>query len=341
MKKLYFTFCFAILLTTYSLQAQTGDDTDACSRTEKLSGGSNISGNRTQNIGNGYTAELWQENGNNGSMVYFGGDADCAFKASWNNSGDFMARVGYYDSNATKTYSDLGDIIAGFNYTKQGTAGTYSYIGVYGWTKSPLIEYYIVDDTFTPDGSGMLYGVSEIGSYTLDGETYKLYKGLRKNAYNIEGQSDFTQVFAVRSSARTCGYISVSEHFKKWEENDISLGKIYECQLLCETSGGNGSIEYTYASIAWKGQNGHGLTGIQETESDDDIIITPNLPGKFLTIKSKQHIKSIEIYNIAGQCVLKQGYSENVKTDFPRGTYIVKFTIKDGSTVVKKFNTSI
>lgn len=247
------TLLSVILLTAGNVKAQK----NPCLVTGKLSGnGITLTNNGAKSLDNGYHVELWSEL-NVGSVTCFGGDADCAFKASWGNSGDFLARVGYYDASGAKKYKELGRISAEYCYTKQGTAGPYySYIGVYGWTKNPLLEYYIVDDSFH---SGVPYGGIKVASYTLDGEGYDLYRVARNNCPSIEGTSTFQQMVAVRKKKRTCGHISVTEHFKKWEEAGITLGGLYDCKLLCEVGGGQGSIEYTYATMSWKGQPGHGI----------------------------------------------------------------------------------
>lgn len=253
--------------------------TDPCEKTSKYSGGTLVSTNGIKDIGNGYNYELWREREGQGYMNVFGGDADCAFKAHWENSGDYLARVGYYDGPATKKYTELGEITADYNYTKSGNAGDYSYIGVYGWTKSPMIEYYIVDDSY--NGMGKPYGSEPIAQYSLDGATYTLYKGMRYNAANITGtNTDFPQIFAVRSSARTCGHISVSEHFKNWEKNGIQLGGIYDCKIVCEAGGGNGTIEYTYATMSWDGKGGGSLTPSEPSEPEGPYKEIISIPGK-------------------------------------------------------------
>lgn len=233
---------------------------DPCSMKTKYSGGKSVSGNVRQDVGNGYHVEQWRDGGG-GDLTVFGGKADCAFKASWSNSGDYLARVGYYDGSNSKKYTDLGEIHAVYNYTKQGSGGgSYSYIGIYGWTRSPLIEYYIVEDSFTPNGGGMFWDQSRNGqaatkgTYTVDGVTYTLKVGKRINQPSIDGTSTFDQVFAIRSSYQTCGHVNITEHFKNWEKLGVKLGGIYDCKILCEVGGGSGSVEYTCASMSWKGK---------------------------------------------------------------------------------------
>lgn len=270
-EKMFISFRRAALLSIIMLGVcNVKAQKDPCSMTEQLSGGTVYTGNVSKDIGNGYHAEIWKEVlSGDGKITCFGGDADCAFKASWSNCGDFLARVGYYDGKAAQNFRELGRISAEYCYTKKGTAGNYSYIGIYGWTKTPLLEYYIVDDYF--EGSSLLLGWSvKKGTYTLDGDTYDLYKVQRYNAPSIIGTASFETIYAIRRNTRHCGHVSVSEHFKKWEDAGITLGGLYECKLFCEAGGGTGSIEYTYATMRWKGQPGHGI--VLGDVNNDDVI---------------------------------------------------------------------
>lgn len=318
-----------------------------CSYTTKYTGGSTITGNGLKDVGNGYHAEIWGER-NNGSMTLFGGEAGCAFKAEWDDTGDFLARVGYYDAKASKKYTDLGEIYAIYNYIKSGDGGgKYSYIGVYGWTKNPLIEYYIVDDTFTPDGDDLFWGATEIGTYEVDGVEYKLMQGHRLNAPCIDGFADFKQIFAVRSSYQTCGTINVTEHFKNWEKLGVKMGYIYDCKLLCEVGGGTGSIEYTCASMSWEGQkitlgklrNGEGadaqITDAATYSDTKEFDIIPNPASTAIYIQSDGEIENIVIFNAIGDVVAESGESKIDVSTLPTGIYFVKATI-DGETAVKK-----
>lgn len=320
---------------------------DPCSYTTHYSDGTTITGNGLKDVGNGYHAEIWGER-NNGSMTLFGGEAGCAFKAEWDDSGDFLARVGYYDAKASKKYTDLGEIYAIYNYIKSGDGGgNYSYIGVYGWTKNPLIEYYIVDDTFTPDSDDLFWGATEIGTYKVDGVEYTLMQGHRLNAPCIDGFADFKQIFAVRSSYQTCGTINVTEHFKNWEKLGVKMGYIYDCKLLCEVGGGTGSIEYTCASMSWEGQkitlgklrNGEGadaqITDAATYSDTKEFDIIPNPASTAIYIQSDGEIENVVIFNAIGDVVAESGESKIDVSTLPTGIYFVKATI-DGETAVKK-----
>jgi acetyl esterase/lipase len=318
-----------------------------CSYTTKYSGGTTITSNCLRDLGNGYNAEMWGER-NNGSMTLFGGEAGCAFKAEWDNTGDFLARVGYYDAKASKKYTDLGEIYAIYNYIKSGDGGgSYSYIGVYGWTKNPMIEYYIVDDTFTPDSEDLFWGTNEIGTYKVDGVEYTLMVGQRINAPCIEGSASFKQIFAVRSSYQTCGIINVSEHFRNWEELGVKMGYIYDCKLLCEVGGGTGSIEYTCASMSWKGKkftlgslrNGEGddtqITSAATYSDTKEFTIMPNPASTEIYIISEGEVEDVMIFNAIGDEVARADESKVDISSLPTGIYFVKATI-DGESVVKK-----
>lgn len=201
----------------------------------------------TGNIGNsGYHYEIWYQGGNN-SMTYYN---DGTFSAEWNGSNDFLARVGF-KYNSTQTHDQIGYFTADYKFTKSGNA-SYSYIGIYGWTQNPLVEYYIVDDWFSKPSPQYL-GTKK-GEITVDGDTYDIYTYTRVNQPSIEGTSTFPQFFSVRRNARQCGHIDITAHFKKWGEVGLKLGKMYEVKVLAEAGGGaTGKIDFTYFKMSNKG----------------------------------------------------------------------------------------
>jgi hypothetical protein len=223
---------------------QTNAQIDPCSQTTKLSGGTTFNRDGRGDVAGGYHYELWHDGGGAMNMTVYGKGA--AFKADWNNAGDFLARVGLA-WNSTQTHDKYANIVADYAFTKTGSGGGYSFIGIYGWTKDPLIEYYIVEDwygTNPPTGGGQL-----MGSFEVDGGTYKIYKFQRVNKPSIIGNTTFWQFFSVRQKARNCGHISLTEHFKKWASLNLTMGKMYEAKILVEAGGGQGTFDLTYATM--------------------------------------------------------------------------------------------
>jgi endo-1,4-beta-xylanase len=210
--------------------------------------------------GSPYGYETWDESGSPGtaSFRWYGANqgGGAAFYATWTNVKDFLARVGFF-WNENKSHADYGNIYCGFNFTRSDRYnGNFSYIGIYGWSRNPgasvtserLIEYYIVEDSYgnqyRPSAGFMLnignetLGVSEVTpNYTLDGGTYKVFKVTRTGP-SIAGNTTFTQFFSVRQTPRQNGTISISEHFRKWEERGMNLGtNMYECKFKVEAGG--------------------------------------------------------------------------------------------------------
>ena len=317
---------------------------NACDEYPSLSGtGTSISGNKIQNIGSkGFNVEQWYQNGTNSMTAY--PDKDCAFKASWSNPSDYLARVGYmWGQNSGKTYKNLdGDIHAEFNFTMSGSGGGYSYIGIYGWTVATMVEYYIVENSFAYGQGGMYYGASQVGTYTVDGDTYILYKGTRTNAPNITGTNqDFPQIFAARGDGRggnkrTCGHINVSEHFRQWAilgVKEIETGQLYDCKLLCEAGGGTGTFEMKYGTM-WIGEK----TGNEEIPSNTEngFFLAPNPASNNFSVISDKEIVKVEVINMVGQILLSQESTSNININVPAGMYFVKAFAADGSTYVEK-----
>jgi hypothetical protein len=214
-----------------------------CSATAPTGGTKECSSNASGTV-NGNTWTIWSS-GSGGCMTPYGEGA--AFNATWNNSGDFLAREGL-QWNSTKTYTQLGTISATFSESKTGSAGGYSYVGIYGWSENPLHEYYIVEDWY---GAGPPNpGGSVEGTITVDGGTYKVYKHTQTNQPAITGgNATFDQFFSVRQTARQCGTISISEHFSQWATLGMTLGNMEEAKLLIEAGGGTGSITFATGTV--------------------------------------------------------------------------------------------
>jgi endo-1,4-beta-xylanase len=201
--------------------------------------GSNING-----TADGLNYGIWT-NGSGGSITTFTNAH--AFSTTWNNSQDFLAHLGL-DFNTAKAYTAYGTITAQIVEKKSGSGGGFSSIGMYGWTHSPCVEWYINEDSYNGLGGG--------GSATavIDGATYHLQSKTTTgtggaNACESGHSGGWTQMISTRSSARTCGTITVSDHFAAWEKQGWSLGTLSSVHINVEVGGGSGTIDFPVANV--------------------------------------------------------------------------------------------
>src|SRR5262249_9552706 len=146
---------------------------------------------------------IWS-NGTGGSITTY--DAP-AFSAAWNNSGDFLARLGVQWDHS-KTYDQYGTITAQFAAKKSGSGGQYSYIGVYGWSVDPCVEWYIVEDSYNgmPVNPGNT-SATAMPSMDIDGGQYVMYTRNTSGTggSKCQGVNNWIQYYSIRKQARDCG----------------------------------------------------------------------------------------------------------------------------------------
>ena len=86
-------------------------------------------------INNGFYWSLWKSDGATGTCNYANGSGG-NYSVSWSNfNGNFTCGKGWSTGSRTRTI--------GYNcgaYTLNNGGGSFGY---YGWTRSPLIEYYV------------------------------------------------------------------------------------------------------------------------------------------------------------------------------------------------------
>jgi hypothetical protein len=220
----------------------TGTD-PSCSATLPT-GGTPKSGTDFGGTADGLAYALWT-NGTGGTITVF--DNAHAFSANWDNSSNFLANIGL-NFGAGKKYADYGKILAQFVETKKGTDGGYSFIGVYGWTQNPCTEWYIVEDSYNamPIMQGSL-------TATIDGGTYYMSTnqttGSGGNACEAGHTGPWTQFWNVRSTARQCGTVTVSDHFDAWTKQGWTLGNLHYVHISLEVLGGTGEIDFPVANV--------------------------------------------------------------------------------------------
>jgi len=192
------------------------------------------------------------------------------FSGEWDSTGNknVLLRRGRKFPAPYQPHTTHGNISITYTATEYSPNNSgISYFCVYGWTRdnnlatsdyNRLIEYYIVDNWNgfyeqigrEPNPSNRPPGFWEEnltlkGTLDIDGGTYDIYTSTRTNKPSIDGNRNFTQYWSVRRTSRLSGTISVSEHFKKWEELGMPLGGLYEAALTVEGFNNIGAVTIT------------------------------------------------------------------------------------------------
>jgi endo-1,4-beta-xylanase len=174
----------------------------------------------------GYTYEYWKDQGTGCQTNTSNG-----FDVEWTNVNNLLGRKGIRPGTRNQVVTYQAD------YQPNGS----SYLCIYGWTRNPLVEYYIVDSW----GDWRPPGGQSIGTVETDGGTYELYRTVRMNAPSIDGTRTFDQYWSVRTAKRTSGIITVSNHFNAWEGAGLTIGSFYEVSMTVEgyQSSGTASVQ--------------------------------------------------------------------------------------------------
>ncbi len=128
--------------------------------------------------------------------------------------------------------------VIGYNV---GAASGYNNISIYGWTTSPLVEYYICE-------YGSVVSGTNKGSVSSDGHTYTTYLHQQVNQPSIQGTATFNQYLDQwgGQGIGVNGTVTTANHFNHWKNIGMPMGSFNYQILGTEAySGRSGSVNAT------------------------------------------------------------------------------------------------
>jgi endo-1,4-beta-xylanase len=170
-----------------------------------------INSNSTGTDG-GFYYSYWKDGGTATMTTGAGGN----YAVNWNiPNNNFVGGKGWSPGSTSRR--------VGYNAGVFSTSGN-AYLAFYGWSRNPLVEYYVVESwgNFRPPGG------TRVGTVTTDGGTYDQYRVSRTNAPSIDGNNtNFTQYWSVRQSKNSTGAnhtITFQNHVNAWASHGMNLG---------------------------------------------------------------------------------------------------------------------
>ncbi len=277
-----------------------------------LMGVSLVSGNivnaadqQKMNMKDGYEWEYWNSNGAGKIEMNVGNNG--IYECSWNDVEECIFKSGY-KLGSTQTwdyYTFMTRCSYSIDYKPEGV----SYIGYYGWTEDPLVEYYIVEawGTWRPGG---LFGEKE-KILISDGKSYDIYSVDRINQPSIHGTEMFKQYWSVAQNNPAVvdkmnsirGAVTLSNHFKAWEENGMKLGKMYELSMQVSCYQGSG-----YAKVK------PGFNGFEGFEGEMENVVGDN-NTETTTINTETTVTDVTVETV-----------QDVQTDISEETTVTDVT---------------
>ncbi len=197
--------------------------------------------------------EMWNQNYQ--GKITFEPD-EGAFTCSWKDVDNCIFSMGNNYDSGKKQYNSLLFFKRSFIYEAEYSPKGNSFLGLHGWTRNPLLEYYIVEgyaDWALP------LNIEDCGSYFINNKAYDLYKQMVYNEPSLDGTATFPRYWSVctENSVKNNqinyikGDVDIYGHLEAFEQLGVDMsGSLYEVCLYIENykSSGSANVNRIYTS---------------------------------------------------------------------------------------------
>ncbi|KAJ6558807.1 endo-1,4-beta-xylanase [Mycena vulgaris] len=159
---------------------------------------------------------FWSSFVTSGFTMTFTNIAGGQYEAQWIGSGDFVVGQGFNPGSKSR--------VINFSASWGPNPASAAILSVYGWSTSPLVEYYINEESNNFNLGTINSGTTHKGTVVSDGSTYDIYTHTQVNQPSIQGTATFQQYISVRQSKRTSGTVTVQNHVNAWAALGMPLG---------------------------------------------------------------------------------------------------------------------
>lgn len=265
----------------------------------------------------GFFYSFWIDTPASASMTLL---PDGRYTTTWNKVGNFIAGKGWEIGSPDRVIEYSGSFNGGYNGN----------LALYGWTRNPLVEYYVVENhgVWIPPGGTLK------GTFQSDNGTYQLYQISRTAYLSIDGIQDFQTYWSVRTQKRSSGTVTFANHVAAWQAKGMTMGKTWAYQIMAtEGYQSTGSSDITVS--------GGIVTEVHELSltNSKTIQIYPNHATNTVKVVLPAFASILNLYTLDGTIIWNRRVEGDVveidMAEFKIGIYLLKIE-SGGQACMKK-----